>query len=229
MGYIFIYLLVVYTKNLSYLYGKVMAYRKLSLQRALELESLGLIKIYNPGNHSEVHEKSSEWYKNYEDLTYKYKKVPLGSILDFVGVDYMIDVLTNVDKETSRYTWIYLYAQDISSINNREDSEKKGQWVYILTNEAYPDLVKIGKAVNPQDRIKGINGAGTVSEWKLRVAYPVTDDYRVENMMHRHFEDRRVDSDQGSSREFFKVSFDEAVKVLDYISKDFFDGDPKVF
>jgi len=47
--------------------------------------------------------------------------------------------------------------------------------------------------------------------------------------MHRHFEDRRVDSDQGSSREFFKVSFDEAVKVLDYISKDFFDGDPKVF
>ncbi len=101
--------------------------------------------------------------------------------------------------------------------------------MYILTNPAHPNLVKIGKAVNPEDRIKGINGAGIVSEWELRIAYPVTDDYKVENIVHRHFEDRRVDSLQGSSREFFKVSFDEAVKVLDYLSKDFFAGDPKVY
>ena len=206
-----------------------MNYRKISLNRALELESLGLIQIYNPGNHAEVHEKAGQWYNNFQDLTFKYKKVPLGSMLDFIGVDYMIDVLTNIDEETNRYTWIYLYARDISSIRDREEREEKGKWVYILTNDAYPNLVKIGKAVNPEDRIKGINSAGTVSEWDLRIAYPVTDDYKVENMVHRHFEDRRVDSDQGSSREFFEVSFDEAVKVVDYIAKDFSDGDPKVF
>ena len=150
-------------------------------------------------------------------------------MLDFIGVDYMIDVLTNIDKETGRYTWIYLYARNVSSIRDREERQERGKWVYILTNKAYPNLVKIGKAVNPEDRIKGINSAGTVSEWDLRIAFPVTDDYKVENMVHRHFEDRRVDSDQGSSREFFEVSFDEAVKVVDYIAKDFSDGDPKVF
>src|SRR6056300_589667 len=206
-----------------------MNYRKISLNRALELESLGLIQIYNPGNYPEVHERAGEWFNNFQDLTFKYKKVPLGSMLDFIGVDYMIDVLTTIDEETNRYTWIYLYARNVSSIRDREESQEKGKWVYILTNKAYPNLVKIGKDVRPEDRIKGINSAGTVSEWDLRIAFPVTDDYKVENMVHRHFEDRRVDSDQGSSREFFEVSFDEAVKVVDYIAKDFSDGDPKVF
>jgi hypothetical protein len=206
-----------------------MSYRKITFQKALDLEALGLIKIYSPGDFSQFHQIAKEWYTNFQELSYKYKKVPVGSILDFIGVDYVVDVLTSTNQETGRYTWVYLYAQDISTIRDKQERDERGKWVYILTNKAYPDLVKIGKAVNPEDRIRGINSAGTVSEWELRIAFPVTNDYKVENMVHRHFEDRRVDSDQGSSREFFRVTFDEAVKVLDYVSKDFFAGDPKIF
>jgi hypothetical protein len=206
------------------------SYKKISLNQALELERLNLIKIYLPlGKDTAFHHRGVEWHENYKELAFKYKKIPLGSILDFIGVDYVIDTLILSNPETNSHTWLYLYGQNVGSIREREDMEGKGKWVYILTNNEYPDIVKIGKAVQPQERVRQINGAGVKSEWTLRYACPVTNDYKVENMVHRHFQDRRIDSDQGHSREFFKVPFDDAVKVLEYISKDFYAGEGKFF
>ena len=207
-----------------------MRYRQITLEKALFLEEQNLIKIYYPGgtnSPSEFHINVDKWTSNYIELTRKYKKVPLGNILEFIGYDYIIDVLVEQDDIKHSFTWAYLYGKDISKLETQE--QPKGHYVYILTNTAYPDLVKIGKAVDPQNRIKGINGAGTVSEWVLKYAMPVTDDYKVENLMHRHFEEYRVNSDQGHSREFFKVEFDKAVKALEYFSEDYYNGEPLVY
>lgn len=122
-----------------------------------------------------------------------------------------------------------MYAKDISRLSSYDLSQSKGKYVYILTNEAYPDICKIGKAVNPSDRINQINGAGTVSEWVLRYALPVTNDYKVENLVHRHLSHVRKDSDQGHSREFFEVSLEDAIETLNYYGRDFLDGDPIVY
>jgi hypothetical protein len=165
-----------------------MAYRKISLERALELERLNLIRIYYPGNNLYTfHDRVSDWVNNFKELSYKYKKVGVGSLFDFVGVEYIIDVLVQEDPVNSKYSWVYLYGQDMSAINDRESKERRANFVYILTNKSYPNLVKIGKAVNPSLRVEQINGAGVKSEWVLRYSHPVSNDYKVENMMHRHF------------------------------------------
>lgn len=203
-----------------------MAYRRISLSRALELEALALIKIYYPVNtYPGLHPHSSLWYDNFKELSYKYKKVAVGSLMDFIGVEYMIDVLVQEDLVNQKYSWTYLYAQDVASLQDRERQQERGQFVYILTNNSYPHLVKIGKAVNPLSRVEQINGAGVKSEWVLRYSQPVTNDYKVEGMIHKHFQHRRITSDQGHSREFFDLSLDEAVEVLQFIAKDFFAGE----
>jgi hypothetical protein len=122
-----------------------------------------------------------------------------------------------------------LYAKDKLRLQDRERAETSGKFVYVLTNDAYPNLCKVGKAVNPESRINGINSAGTVSEWILRYALPVTNDYKVENLVHRHLQEFRRDSDQGHSREFFEVDFETAVKAVEYFGKDFFAGDSIIY
>lgn len=203
-----------------------MAFRKLTLEKALQLESLNLIRIYTPGTVTYgVHENESLWVNNFKELSYKYKKISVGSLMDFIGAEYIIDVLVEHDIESNRYSWVYLYAQDMSSIQDRINRETRANYVYILTNKSYPDLVKIGKAVNPHQRVEQINGAGVKSEWELKYCQPVSNDYKVENMMHKHFEHLRVASDEGHSREFFKVPLHQAITVLQFIAKDFYAGD----
>ena len=207
-----------------------MSYRKLTLDQALELEEQGEIEIYYPGgtqDQGDFHPRCSQWTKNFSDKAYKYRKVPLANLFDFLNVNYMIDVLVNIDQETNRYTWIYLYAKEIQELHRQEI--KKGQYVYILTNKAYPGLCKIGKAVDPKTRIKAINGAGVLEEWDLRFIQPVINDYRVEGYMHKIFSRFRKDSSKGNSREFFEIDYEEARDALLDLAVDFSDGEPTEF
>lgn len=211
-----------------------MRVKYMPLEELLELESRGFVNIYtshNPTTDQETYTKLNlkKYYNNFQDLAFKYRKVNLGEILGFIDCEYYSDVISHVNEETRSITWIYLYAKDISRLSSYDLSQSKGKYVYILTNEAYPDICKIGKAVNPSDRINQINGAGTVSEWVLRYALPVTNDYKVENLVHRHLSHVRKGSDQGHSREFFEVSLEDAIETLNYYGRDFLDGDPIVY
>ncbi len=78
----------------------------------------------------------------------------------------------------------------------------------------------------PSKRVKQINGAGTVSEWVLKYAIPVTDDYKVEGMVHKNLEHLRMDSHQGSSREFFIISFEDAIKEIETVAESFYVSKP---
>jgi hypothetical protein len=194
-----------------------MRLHKLTLEQALELEDQGLLEIYYPGGtqpgmNLDFHPSVDYWISNYTEKTYQHPHIDLENLLEFIEVEYRISVLTNEDLERNSYTWINLFARLSEKARSKEIP--KGKYVYILTNKANPDLVKIGKAVDPLQRIKGINNAGVLSEWDLRVALPVTNDYKVETALHKQFADYRVDSDQGSSREFFRISYDTALKCL---------------
>ena len=207
-----------------------MRYKKLTLDQALSLEDRGDIEIYYPGGIAKMdpfHDRAKIWAGNFDQKAYKYRKVPLANLLDFININYVIDVLVKEDEETSSYTWIYLYAKDLQELYNQES--KKGQYVYVLTNKAYPDICKIGKAVDPQSRIKAINGAGVLEEWDLRFMVPVVDDYRVEGYMHRIFSQFRVNSSKDNSREFFRVDYQDAKAALLDLAVDFSDGEPVEF
>ena len=206
--------------------------KHISLFELALLESQGYITIYcmlNPSTVPNVPGKLPEYYTNFQNLLQKYPRIPSESILDFIGCEYASDIEVRSNDDSGAITWILLYAKDKLRLQDRERAELSGKFVYVLTNEAYPTLCKVGKAVNPETRINGINSAGTVSEWVLRFALPVTNDYKVENLVHRHLQEFRRDSDQGHSREFFEVDFETAVKAVEYFGKDFFAGEAVIY
>lgn len=206
--------------------------RRISLFELALLESQGFVNIYcmlNPTSVPNAPGKLLEYYTNFQNLLQKYPRIPSESVLDFIGCEYLSDIEVQSGDDSGSITWILLYAKDKLKLQDRERAEISGKFVYVLTNEAYPDLCKVGKAVNPEDRIKGINSAGTVSEWVLRYALPVTNDYKVENLVHRHLQEFRRDSDQGHAREFFEVDFETAVKAVEYFGKDFYAGEPIIY
>ena len=203
--------------------------KTIDIQSLREMEERGYIEVYYPGSLENINDTIGDllrWSKNFQDLTFKYRKISIDRILDFIDCEYMCDVMISKDVETRSITWIYLYAKDKQRLLDYDLTQSRGKYVYVLTNEEYPEICKVGKAVNPTDRIHAINGAGTVSEWDLKFALPVTNDYKVENLVHRHFEDKRKGSIQGSSREFFEVSLDQAVDAVLYYGKDYFNGEP---
>jgi len=196
------------------------------------LESQGFVTIYsmlNPTTVEDAPNKLPEYYNNFQKLLDKYPRIPSESLLDFIGCEYVSEYEIRSKGDSGAITWILLYAKDKLKLQDREKTMTSGKYVYVLTNSAYPGLCKIGKAVNPEDRIKGINSAGTISEWVLRYALPVTEDYKVENLIHRHFEEFRRNSNQGHSREFFEVDFETAVKAVEYFGKDFYAGEPIIY
>lgn len=208
----------------------------LPVEDLLRFEDQNFVDIYCPSSLNEDLTSifTSEidfqrYHKNFQDLLFKYRKTAIGQILDFIDCEYYSSVITYINRETKAITWTYLYAKDKQKLSLYDHSQTRGNYVYILTNDAYPTLCKIGKAVNPTSRVGQINNAGTVSEWVLRYALPVSDDYKVENLVHRHLAAFRQGSDQGHSREFFEVSFETAVNTLNYYGLDFQTGDPIVY
>ena len=206
--------------------------KHISLFELALLEAQGYITIYcmlDPSTVPNVPGKIPEYYTNFQNLLLKYPRIPCDRILDFIGCEYASDIEVRSKDDSGAITWILLYAKDKLKLQDRERAELSGKYVYVLTNEAYPNLCKVGKAVNPETRINGINSAGTVSEWILRFALPVTNDYKVENLVHRHLQEFRRDSDQGHSREFFEVDFETAVKAVEYFGKDFYAGESIIY
>lgn len=206
--------------------------KHISLFELALLEAQGYITIYcmlDPSTVPNVPGKIPEYYTNFQNLLLKYPRIPCDRILDFIGCEYASDIEVRSRDDSGAITWILLYAKDKLKLQDRERAELSGKYVYVLTNEAYPNLCKVGKAVNPETRINGINSAGTVSEWILRFALPVTNDYKVENLVHRHLQEFRRDSDQGHSREFFEVDFETAVKAVEYFGKDFYAGESIIY
>ena len=196
----------------------------INIIQAQTMEQNGALIIYHTGTvKSNLNElpNFSTWKSNFQDLKNQYKKIPRGKLIDFLSFDYIIECEEQTQEETSKVIWTYMYGKKVESASRFYHSQNKGKYVYVLTNEAYPDICKIGKAVMPTSRVQQINGAGTVSEWKLRWALPVSDDYAVETAVHNHLKELRRSSFQGSSREFFEISLKEAIAEVEKLGEYF--------
>lgn len=201
----------------------------ITLEEALSLEAQEKIIIYNPETVvspiSNLFENLG-WNYNWKELRKQFRKISVQKLPQFVDFEYRIEHKFRQDGEENTWVWVYMYAKNVVDKVRLDEANSKGQYVYILTNVAYPGICKIGKAVAPSKRVKQINGAGTVSEWILRYAIPVTDDYKVEGLVHKNLEHLRMDSHQGSSREFFLVSFEDAIKEIETVAESFYVSKP---
>lgn len=85
------------------------------------------------------------------------------------------------------------------------------QIIYILTNEAMPGYVKIGKTVNLEQRIKDLSSSTSVPiPFSCFYACIVKDMSFVEHQLHDAFDNNRINP----KREFFKIDPERVVAAL---------------
>lgn len=84
--------------------------------------------------------------------------------------------------------------------------------VYVLTNPAMLDLVKIGRTSHEDanTRISQLYTTGVPVPFKLEFAARVQDSQEVEKALHAAFEPYRINP----KREFFRINKDQAIAIL---------------
>ena len=84
-------------------------------------------------------------------------------------------------------------------------------FVYLMSNEGMPGLLKAGTSKNPCDRQRQLRKTGVPTPFKLEWAYLFKNPEEIEQNFHEAFPHYRVATD----REFFKMGLEEATSFLD--------------
>ena len=92
------------------------------------------------------------------------------------------------------------------------DNQKAGH-VYVIINDAWPEWVKIGKAVDAQDRLNGYQTSSPMRDYRLVYSIYIEDRHKAEKNAHKLSE-----SIAERKGEWFKMSNEQAIKVLEEVS-----------
>ena len=83
--------------------------------------------------------------------------------------------------------------------------------VYILTNPVIPDLVKVGRTTNLEERVRSLSShSGVPVPFEVYYACVVNDSSKVEKHIHDGFGDHRVNP----RREFFRINPERVLSFL---------------
>ena len=96
------------------------------------------------------------------------------------------------------------------------------EYVYVLTNPAMPDLVKVGRTTNdPRQRVANLSAAtGVPLPFELDLVIEVTDATVYESALHNLLEGSRVNP----KREFFAIDVEDLRTVLSECGRDLTDS-----
>jgi hypothetical protein len=198
-----------------------MNYIKLDYDKAIQLQNAGQITLIDV-SYNQLKPVNNEygqlWKDNYDELLHKVPHISPDKVIDFFNAKYVTEYLETIPHgECFQYTWRYLYGIENKSVKDKLNNDI--EYVYILTNPGYPNLVKVGittKDVNA--RVTAINATATVYEWVVKYAIPVSKGsaHKIEQQVHTALAQYRVDSDQGNSREFFEI---DPLTALDVVTK----------
>ncbi len=208
---------------------------KLDLKDALELESKGAIVICDLSGENfppidTQDNKGVIWKENFIALQRKFRHIAPEKLLDFASCRFTIEVKELSDEETGMFSWRYLHALETPKI--KELTTDNLEYVYILVNDASPELIKIGMTLRDiPSRVKGMNTSAVLNEWypKFGLALEKGSAFNVEQQLHKHFASLRVSSDKGNSREFFTLDALTAFDKMRDIGSLFMVGNPIVF
>ncbi len=83
--------------------------------------------------------------------------------------------------------------------------------IYILTNPVIPDLVKIGRTTNLEERVRSLSShSGIPVPFEVYYACVVSDSIKTEKHLHDGFGDHRVNP----KREFFRINPERVLSIL---------------
>ena len=95
--------------------------------------------------------------------------------------------------------------------HNKIESVNEGE-VYIIVNDAWPEWVKVGKAVISEDRLKGYQTSSPFRDYRIVATLSTTNRHVKEREMHKvftHFSEER-------KGEWFKIDNVTAIKLFNY-------------
>ena len=94
-------------------------------------------------------------------------------------------------------------------------------WVYILTNDSFEDLIKIGMTGGlPKDRAEKLSqSTGVPTPFRVRYGAYVRDEAALEKAVHVELAHHRVND----GREFFRVASEEAISTIQKIGEVLFE------
>lgn len=204
---------------------------KLDLATAKQLESIGQITIIDasPESIGPLGQEGIAWKQNFINVQSKHRHISPDKLLSFIGAKYSIEVPEEINQVEGQFTWRYLYGVTNKQILSKTANDI--EYVYILVNAGYPNLVKIGMTIHDvQGRVTSINATSTVTEWVAKFALPLEKGsaYKVEQAVHKVFASNRVSSDLGGTREFFEVDIMTAIDKVREIGAPFTVGNPVI-
>lgn len=95
--------------------------------------------------------------------------------------------------------------------HNKIESIDQGE-VYIIINTAWPDWVKVGKAVSSSDRLNGYQTSSPFRDYEIVATLATDNRHTKEREMHKifeHFSEER-------KGEWFKINKLTAIKLFNY-------------
>ncbi len=96
----------------------------------------------------------------------------------------------------------------------QKGAQVKEGYVYVITNPAWPDWVKIGMAIDAEDRLNGYQTSSPMRDYELVHAIPTPDRARAERVAHK------AAAMCGERKgEWFKIDTAEAVTILQHIKE----------
>ena len=123
----------------------------------------------------------------------------------------------SLDPEKAAEGW-----EDVTYYTNRSKTLQfepgtGKQYVYVLTNDTMPGLVKIGYTKNdPGVRAKQINAAtGVAMDFNVEWAYSCFNGIELEQEVHKYLDSFRVNK----NREFFRMTVEEAKSVIERLGQ----------
>ena len=101
----------------------------------------------------------------------------------------------------------------------QKDEKVKEGYVYAISNPAWPEWIKIGMAIDADDRLNGYQTSSPMRDYKLIHSISTQDRGRLERIAHKAA--AKCGEKQG---EWFKITSEQAVTILDSIKEDVVDG-----
>ena len=96
----------------------------------------------------------------------------------------------------------------------QKDKQVKEGYIYVITNPAWPEWVKIGMAIDAEDRLNGYQTSSPMRDYQLVHAIATPDRARAERVAHKAA--ALSGERQG---EWFKIANEEAVTILQHIKE----------
>ena len=95
--------------------------------------------------------------------------------------------------------------------HSKIESTEQGD-VYVITNSAWPDWVKVGKASIAEDRLNGYQPSSPFRDYKIVAKLATEDRHTKEREMHKIFEHFAKER----KGEWFKIDTVTAIKLFNY-------------